>query len=92
MDNIINNLYLLEDMIIHHLGLSFITIAFIFLAYYYFVLQLPLKVPAVFFFLYAIGVFILSQHEIATDSQFIIANEYIAVAISLLLGFNMMNK
>lgn len=92
MDNFIDNFWALEDMIIHHLGLSFVTIAFIFLAYYYFLLQMPLQVPALFFFLYAIGVYILSQHVIATDSAFIIANEYIAIVISVLLGFNMMQK
>ena len=75
---IIKDFLFIEDLILHHMGLFLITVAFIFIAYYYYVLQGPLQVPSLFFFLYGFGGLILMTHMGSKDYAFVATMEFIS--------------
>jgi hypothetical protein len=89
---ILNDILTLEDLILHHVGLTLITLAFIFLAFYYYILNVQLSVPPSFFFLYGIGGLVLMSYMKSKDYKFVEFSEFIGSFLSLMLGFSMLSR
>jgi len=81
MDIIIKDFKIVEGFIEHHLGLSFIVLAFLSLFYQSYVKGKKVNLPGHFFLIYSIGCFFLSYSMWQQKSSFTI------IGLEMMLGF-----
>ena len=85
--NIIDEIDMIEMQ--YSAGLTFMTLAFLYLFYAVFYTNTPYKIPKPFLLLYAIGGIFLILKNIQEHNTYIAINEFIGCAIALSLYFRM---
>jgi hypothetical protein len=75
------------DLVYYNIGLTFITISFIYLLYIQIYYKLSIKIPKVFLILYGIGGLFLVIKNIIEKNIYIAICEFIGCMISFLLLF-----